>query len=64
MDSIQGWIFSPDALTDGESTHLSVRMEYTSISLYRLVRYSTEPVPLKTADNRQHGRSLNFTENQ
>lgn len=38
-------------------------MVYTNISLYRLVRYSTEPAPWLTTDNRLHVISLNFSEN-
>lgn len=54
----------PSALTEGETTNLRVRMDYTNISLCRPVRYSTEPVPQLTADNRLHVISLHFTENQ
>lgn len=54
----------PSALTEGETTNLRVRMDYTNISLCRPVRYSTEPVPQLTADNRLHVISLYSTENQ
>lgn len=57
------WIFSPNALSEGgERTNLYVRMVCTAISLYRRVRYSTEPIPHKTADNTLHVISLNFSE--
>lgn len=57
----QTGVFSPSSLAEGASTNLRVRMDYTNISLYRLVRYSTAAVSQKTADNRLHVSSLNFT---
>lgn len=54
----------PSALTEGETTNLRVRMDYTNISLCRPVRYSTEPVPQPTADNRPRVISLDFAENR
>lgn len=50
----------PSALTEGETTNLCVRTDYTNISLCRLVRYSPEPVPQLTADNTLHVISLGF----
>lgn len=42
--------FLPSALTEGESTNLPVRVDYTNISLYGLVGYSTETGFQTTAD--------------
>lgn len=42
--------FLPSALTGGESTNLPVRVDYTNISLYGLVGYSTETGFQTTAD--------------
>lgn len=62
--SAAGGFFLPSALTEGETTNLRVRMDSTNISLCRPVRYSTEPAPQPTADNRPRVTSLDFTENR
>lgn len=62
--SAAGGFFLPSALTEGETTNLRVRMDSTNISLCRPVRYSTEPAPQPTADNRPRVISLDFTENR